>query len=169
MNISKNGIEFLKFVEGFEKFEYPDVEGNPTIGVGHLLTRSELTSGKILIANSTTSAYVKYKNGLTDNQVNDLLLMDVRWCTVAVNGYTKAMLEQYQFDTLISFCFNVGADAYKNSTLLKLLNASDYMAVPGQLKRWNKARQGGQLVVNPGLVNRRKYEIQLWNNEWRAE
>lgn len=169
MQISKAGIEFLKFVEGFKRHEYPDVEGNPTIGVGHLLTRSELMSGKILIASITASTYVKYKDGLTDNQVNDLLAMDIKWADVSVNSYVKVVLEQHHFDTLVSFCFNVGGEAFRNSTLLKFLNAGVYDAIPAQLQRWTKTRVHGKLVDSQGLINRRAYECQLWNNEWRAD
>jgi lysozyme len=61
----------------------------------------------------------------------------------------------------VSFTFNVGASAFKQSTLLKRLNARDFVDVPNQLRRWNKS--GGKKVQ--GLVNRRENEIKLWKGE----
>lgn len=64
---------------------------------------------------------------------------------------------------LISFVFNEGETKFLTSTLLRLLNAGDYAAVPTQLLRWNKETVNGVLVANEGLTNRRKAEIKLWS------
>jgi lysozyme len=42
-----------------------DVAGLPSIGVGHLLTQNEFSSGKILIQDKVA----RYADGLTKNQV----------------------------------------------------------------------------------------------------
>jgi len=96
---------------------------------------------------------------LTDQQALDLLSQDVQPAEKAVNAGVKVALNQNQFDALVSFTFNVGVGAFTSSTLLKVLNQSQYGAVPDQLRRWNKA--GGNVVQ--GLVNRRANEISLWN------
>lgn len=163
MKISKNGLDFIDDVEGREKFEYPDTEGNPTIGVGHLLTRSELTSGKIIIL----GVPVKYKFGLTDTQMDNLLDQDLDLVENAINKLVKVPLTQYQFDSLCSLVLNIGLGAFETSTLLKLLNLSKYGQVPTQMRRWNKSRKNGVLEINKGLVNRREKDISLWINTWR--
>jgi lysozyme len=155
MQMSENGLELLKQWEGFKSKLYKDSAGLPTIGVGHLLTKSELTSGKITINNVA----VDYANGLTDQQILDLLSQDVDPAAAAVTARVKVTLSQNQFDALVSFTFNVGIGAFSGSTLLKVLNQSQYNQVPDQLLRWNKA--GGKVV--PGLTNRRQNEIKLWN------
>jgi len=165
MNVSTTGIDFIDDAEGRAAFEYPDVEGNPTIGIGHLLTRSELTSGKICL----DEQYIKYRNGLTDEQMDNLLLQDLDSVEAVINRLVKVPLAQYQFDALASFTFNVGNGAFAGSTLLRKLRMGLYQEVPTQLRRWNKAREKGKLVVNRGLVNRREADIKLWNNQWRVK
>lgn len=155
MQISANGLELLEQWEGFKPNVYKDSAGLPTIGVGHLLTKSELSSGKIVI-NGTS---VPYSGGLTNQQVLDLLSQDVNPAGQAVNNNVKVTLNQNQFDALVSFTFNVGVGAFTSSTLLKVLNQGQYDQVPTQLLRWT--RSGGQVVQ--GLVNRRQNEIKLWN------
>jgi lysozyme len=157
MQMSSHGLALLKQWEGFESKVYRDSAGLPTIGVGHLLTKSELSSGKI----SINGVPVRYVNGLTDQQVLDLLSQDVQPAQKTVNTNVKVALSPNQFDTLVSFTFNVGVAAFIGSTLLKLLNQAHYAEVPNQLLRWT--RTGGQVVQ--GLVNRRQNEIKLWNGQ----
>ncbi|MEK6299483.1 MAG: lysozyme [Acidobacteriota bacterium] len=155
MQMSAHGLELLEQWEGFKANVYKDSAGLPTIGVGHLLTKSELSSGKIVINGSP----VQYSGGLTDQQVLDLLSQDVNPAGNAVSSNVKVALNQNQFDALVSFTFNVGVGAFTSSTLLKVLNQGQYDQVPTQLLRWTRA--GGQVVQ--GLVNRRQNEINLWN------
>lgn len=164
MKISDIGIDFIDDVEGREKFEYLDTEGNPTIGIGHLLTRSELTSGKIFIEGVGT---IVYRNGLSDFQMDKLLEQDLDSVESIINELVKVPLTQYQFDSLCSLVLNIGNGAFQTSTLLKELNKGFYGKVPTQMRRWNKSRKNGVLMVNPGLVNRREKDIQLWINCWR--
>jgi lysozyme len=155
MQISENGQKKIVAWEGFQPRAYHDAAGKLTIGVGHLLTQSELSSGKIWIQGEA----VRYAAGLSDRQVLDLLAQDLEGAENAVNECVEVELQQNQFDALVSFCFNVGATAFKNSTLLRRLNQGGYEEVPAQLRRWVH----GNGVVLPGLVNRRKNEIDLWN------
>lgn len=157
MQISEPGLELLKQWEGFELKVYKDSAGLPTIGVGHLITKSEQSSGNIVIA----GVPVQYANGLTDQQALDLLSQDVQPAENSVNNGVKVDLNQNQFDALVSFTFNVGVGAFTSSTLLKVLNQGQYDQVPDQLRRWNKA--GGKVVQ--GLVNRRENEVKLWNGQ----
>lgn len=157
MQMSEHGLGLLEKWEGFELNVYKDSAGLPTIGVGHLLTKSELSSGKIVL----NGVPVPYSDGLTNQQVLDLLGQDVKPAELAVNNGVKVALNQNQFDALVSFTFNVGVGAFTSSTLLKVLNQQQYTAVPTQLLRW--VRSGGQVVQ--GLVNRRQNEISLWNGQ----
>lgn len=157
MQMSQHGLELLKQWEGCELKVYNDSAGLPTIGVGHLLTKSELSSGKINI----DGVAVVYANGLTNDQVLALLAQDVKPAEQSVNNGVKVSLNQNQFDALVSFTFNVGGGAFSSSTLLKVLNQGQYDQVPDQLRRWTKS--GGRTVQ--GLVNRRENEIKLWNGD----
>lgn len=155
MRVGPEGRRLFVEWEGFKTSVYKDVVGNPTIGVGHLLTRDELSSGKILI----NCRQVKYANGLTEQQCWELLDQDLGIAEDAVNACVTVPLTQNQFDVLVSFVFNAGVSAFAGSTLLKLLNNMQYDLVPAQLRRWVHS---GRRIIN-GLVNRREKEIELWN------
>ena len=155
MNLSENGLKKIIEWEGFKNNLYRDTAGLPTIGVGHLLKKDELRSGKINIAGTD----VKYANGLTDSQVKDLLRQDLAAREATVRNLVRVPLSQNQFDTLVSFVFNIGRYAFQQSTLLRVLNDGKYHEVPDQLERW--IYSGGK--KEEGLVNRRRNEIALWN------
>lgn len=159
--ISNNGLKFIAKWEGTgpvrdgRYFVYKDVAGLSTVGHGHLLTKDELSSGKITINISS----VRYHEGLSKTQVLQLLDQDVDIAEQAVNFHVTTSISQNQFDVLVSFTFNVGVGAFAKSTLLKRLNHNLYDQVPDQLLRWTRA--GGRKVK--GLVNRRNAEAALWN------
>lgn len=157
MKISQNGKDLLKQWEGISKTVYLDSAGLQTIGCGHLLTRDELTSGKIIINN----AYIKYRNGLSDFEIDQLLDQDLDSAEYAVNTSINVQLTQDQFDALCSFAFNIGTRAFVNSTLRKMINAGIHEDVVRQFRRWTKV--GGRVVS--GLVNRRENEIKLFSSK----
>ena len=63
-------------------------------------------------------------------------------------------LNQKEFDMLVDFAFNVGMGNFKQSTLLKKLNAGDYVGAADEFPKWNK---GGGKVMK-GLQRRRYTE-----------
>lgn len=140
MNISQNGIDLIKRFEGCRLTAYKCPSGVYTIGYGH-------TSG------------VKKGQRITQRQAEAYLREDVAKFENGVNKYVSAPLTQNQFDALVSFCFNCGLTAFKNSTLRKKLNAKDYAGAGKELLRWNKA--GG--VVLDGLKRRRNAEKALFD------
>lgn len=154
MSTSDKGRALLTQWEDKRALSYRDSGGKLTIGVGHLLTKSERASGKILIA----GRYVKYSGGLSDTLIDKLLSADLRARETVIGDSVEVELNQDQYDALVSFVFNVGRSAFKTSKLLRLLNAGDYESVPDQLRRW-KYDDG---KVNQGLVNRRENEVKLW-------
>lgn len=155
MRLSPRGVDHLRAWEGVRYRPYKDVAGLLTIGVGHLLTKSELLSGELNIGGKL----VPYgTDPLSDESVNDLLRQDIVRSESAVASLVKVPLTQGQFDALVSFVFNIGPGAFRKSTLLRELNLGHYDAVPGQLRLWRRA--GGEVVR--GLQNRREAEVALW-------
>ncbi|MBT4650932.1 lysozyme [Candidatus Woesearchaeota archaeon] len=141
-NISGKGLSHIMKWEGFRSLAYRDVAGVWTIGFGH------------------TGPEVKAGMRVSKNEGKRLLAKDIAWAEKAVRNYVKVPLTQGQFDALVSFVYNSGAKAFKDSTLLKKLNKGDYNEAYPELRRWIYA--GGRKVK--GLVNRRKAEIKLWNS-----
>lgn len=141
---------------------YRDAAGFLTVGVGHLITQSERSSGRIEINGQP----VKYTlNGLTTQQVYDLLGQDVGRFEHAVNQAIHVSLAQHQFDALVSFAFNVGACAFKESTLVKEINAGRWENVPAQFMRWTRA--AGKVLK--GLERRRRAEVYVWEHGYDEE
>lgn len=141
---SLDGLEAIKRHEAFSPTPYADQAGHPTIGYGHKLKPGE----------SFTA--------ITEGAALELLAADVRVAEDAVNSVVSVPLAQAQFDALVSFAFNVGAAAFRDSTLVKRLNAGEYAAVPSELARWKYVTQGGVKVVSDGLVARRVAEGQAF-------
>lgn len=157
MRMSEYGRRLLTEWEGGARNKvYQDAAGLPTIGVGHLLTRDELSTGSIVI----DGVKVKYGNGLTDRQIDQLFTQDLAYAESVVNiGLgVDLWLTQNQYDALVSFVLNVGGSAYLNSTLRKLLLKKEYEKIPEQFRRWKHS--GGKVLQ--GLINRREKEIKLF-------
>lgn len=70
---------------------------------------------------------------------------------------------QGQFDAMVSFAYNAGADIDEDkiaeglgdSTLLRLFNAGDFQRAADEFPKWNKGRVNGKRVELPGLTRRR--------------
>lgn len=167
MNISMSGIDLLKNVEGSKNSVYLDSGGAPTIGIGHLLTKSEKSTGCIWIKGDQhkEGRFISFRgNSITDKEVDDILKQDLANVESTIAVAVKVSLTQHQYDALVSFVFNIGNSAFINSTLLKKLNAGSYEEVPNQMRKWiydnNK--------VVKGLMNRREKEVKMWEGRWNA-
>jgi lysozyme len=155
MQLSEDGVQLLRELEGVEYEPYHDSAGLLTVGVGHCLTKDELSSGKILCGDRV----IRWKDGpLSDEEINALLAEDVGWAEAAVETAVHVQLTQNQYDALVCLAYNIGPNAFRQSTLCRILNQHDYASVPAQMARWCHA--GGQVVQ--GLVTRRVREIALW-------
>ncbi|SFD63836.1 lysozyme [Chitinophaga sp. CF118] len=154
MELGDKGTKLIKHFEKCKLAAYQDSKGIWTIGWGNTIYENDLP----------------VKKGDTITQVNaDKLFASITKGFVAdVNKLTKGVvLKQQQFDSLVSFAYNVGSDLNNNgiaeglgdSTLLKLvkLNPKDPTIVSEFLK-WNVA--GGKVL--DGLTRRRKAEAYLY-------
>lgn len=136
LQISPAGVDKLTTREGFSATPYKDTAGNWTIGYGHLIKAGESFSS------------------ITEAEARALLEADLAEAQRAVQRNVAAPVSQNQFDALVSFVYNIGGDAFKNSTLLAKLNAGDVAGAAAEFKRW--IYSGGK--VTDGLVNRRTDE-----------
>jgi lysozyme len=148
--LSKKGAAFIAHFEGFRGQLYNDPVGHCTIGCGHLVHHGPING----------SEPEEFKRGITRARGLELLQDDASTASHEITRSVKVRLSQSQYDALISFAFNVGNGAFRDSTLLKLLNQGDYASVPAQLNRWTKA--GGKTL--PGLVRRRRAEGALFRD-----
>ena len=98
---------------------------------------------------------------ITTQTADELLREDLRWVEDTINESVKVELTQNQYDALASFIYNVGAGAFKKSTMLRKLNDMDYHGASKEFPRWNK---GGGVVLQ-GLVKRRQEEQELFRKD----
>lgn len=155
LSTSENGIEFLIKKEGCILKVYLDSAKLQTIGIGHLITSEEKNTGKIY--------GIPYKNGINKDQAMYIKRQDLNKFEEYVNKYVNSNinLTQNEFDALVSLCFNIGPNAFRNSTLLRRLNSNHSRnLVANEFLKWNKA--GGK-VVN-GLDIRRSEEREIFLN-----
>lgn len=155
LKFSLTGAVELSELEEMRTHAYDDGFGYLTIGVGHVLTQSELSSGKLWISGEP----YRWPDGLNPIEVLQLLEQDITDREEVVSDLVCVPLNQHQFDALVIFVFNVGGTAFAGSTLLKRLNDGQYGQVPAQMRRWIHA--GGKRVE--GLIRRREFTINIWN------
>lgn len=147
MKISPDGLELIKRHEGLRLKAYRCPAGVWTIGYGH-------TRG--------------VKRGMVIAKVHAerFLQEDVVEVEGGVNFLVKVPVAQKQFDALASFAFNTGLDIDKDkipeglgdSTLLRKLNAGDYLGAADEFPKWVYSKR----VKQPGLVARRAEEREMF-------
>jgi lysozyme len=137
--ISDMGLALIKRWEGCRLAAYQCPAGIWTIGYGHTKT-------------------AKPGMKITREQAKLLFKEDLAEFESAVTKLVTVPLSQNQFDSLVSFVYNVGSNALANSTLLALLNRKNYLGAAEQFLRWTKAGN----VTLTGLVQRRKAEYELF-------
>ena len=139
LEFSDAGVEVIKRFEGFSPVPYRDAQGW-SIGYGHFIKPGETFTA------------------ISEAQGRALLKADAKVASDTVSNKVRVPLTQNQFDALVSFTYNVGVNAFANSTLLARLNAGDYSGAAAQFARWNKS-QGEVLAA---LDRRRSNERELF-------
>lgn len=141
MKTSDNGLALIKEFEGFSAKPYRCQAGVPTIGYG----ATYYPDGRRVTMQDRP---------VTEADATAMLRSMLASYEAGVSRYVQVPLTQGQFDALVSFAYNVGLSALKDSTLLRLVNARDYAGAAAQFARWNRA--GGKVL--PGLTRRREAE-----------
>ena len=146
MKISNNGINLIKHFEGLSLKPYLDVVNIPTIGYGSTYYRD----GKKVTLNDKP---------ISQDEANSLLEhIANRDFADKIFPYIKVKVTQNQFDAMVSLAYNIGVGNFSKSTLLKKVNAGDFVSASNEFLRWNKA--GGKELL--GLTKRREREKQLF-------
>jgi len=146
MKVSENCIKLIEHFEGCYLKAYKCPAGVWTIGIGTTLYANGIR--------------VKEGDEITIEQAYQELYDELEQKAETVDSYTRDTIEQYEFDSLCSFAYNVGLSALKNSRLLIKVNANAPEAeISKQFNRWIYG--GGQIL--PGLVRRRLSEAYLYN------
>ena len=144
--ISRVGIILIKHYEqgprgGFASIPYRCSAGFLTIGWGHEILHGE-----------------KFDNPIDEEEAEIILSRDLVIAQRSVCNLIRVPLEDWQYDALVSFTFNLGGGRLQISTLRAVINRGEHMAAPEQFRRW--VYGGGRILK--GLVIRRNQEANLY-------
>lgn len=160
MQLSRHAEALLAKWEGDILHVYHDAAGLATILIGHLLTKSELQQGFVIIKGEK----VDYNQPMTEENSFDLLAQDCSPVQDLINKHCTG-LNQNQFDAFVIFAFNIGDGGFLGSSALKLAQDGKYEDVPDAMRKWNKITVNGEHKVCDGLISRREKEILLWTGK----
>ena len=151
MKLSQNGVNFIKCHEALRLKAYQDSKGVWTIGWGH-------TKG------------VKPGDVITREQAEQFIRGDFAWVERPLNadlvtGRDKPLVTQNEFDALCSLVFNIGSDAYLDSTVRRKIKQGDKMAAARAFKMWVYSEH----KFIQGLANRRADEVRLFLQSGQAD
>lgn len=143
--VSAQGIKLIKHWEGCRLQSYQDEAGKWTIGWGSRFRGN-------------------YPYSISSLQAEQYLREDLRRIAAALNQMILRDVEQWEFDALGSWCFNVGENAAANSTLIRKLNMQEpARIVAAEFLRWNKVTlEDGTKIPKIGLTARRQSERTLF-------
>lgn len=145
MRVSDKFLVLLEQFEGFRECPYLDAGGVPTIGIGttHYPTGVKVRMVDTCIKHDRAVAYVKTDVGYIEDIVNADL----------------PKLSQNQFDALVSFIYNVGTQAFADSTLLRKAKVNpDDPTIALEFAKWVHVKG----KPNSDLVARRHKESELY-------
>ena len=151
MKISQKGIDFIKSHEALRLKAYQDSKGVWTIGWGH-------TKG------------VKPGDVITRAQAEQFIRDDFAWVERTLNadlviGRDNPLVTQNEFDALCSLVFNIGSQAYLDSTVRRKIKQGDKMGAAHAFKLWVYSEH----KFVQGLANRRADEMRLFLQSGAAD
>jgi lysozyme len=142
MKASQKGIDLIKKFEGCQLKAYQCPAGIWTIGYGNTFYED--------------GSKVKQGDVISQERANSLLLNLLSKFEAIVNKNIQAIINQNQFDALVSYVWNTGG----SNTLYSLINTKSSDA---SIRNWFETKYitGGGKVLS-GLVTRREAEADLY-------
>jgi lysozyme len=137
-------IDLISEFEGFSAKPYLCPAGKWTIGFG-----STMWKGKPVTSLTKPITRLEAESGLANNLIGFQKELD---------SYVSAPLNTNENAALLSFIYNIGARKFRESTLLKKLNAGDKKGAADEFLRWNKIGK----KESAGLSRRRIAERELF-------
>jgi lysozyme len=156
MNVSPKAIKMISHHEGVRQNPYKCAAKLWTVGVGHVMFPDQ---GKLKI--DQRDAFTPPQEAMRKysmEEVNEILRLDLARFEKGVATYCPVPLTQGQFDSLVSFSFNVGLGTLQRSTMRQKVLRGDMEGAAEELLKYCMA--GGKILK--GLQNRRLDERALF-------
>jgi len=134
--VTDNCIKLIEHYEQLYLEPYICPAGVWTIGFGHAIKQGE------------------HFSKITKEEAYDLLKKDLLTAENAVCTLIRVPLENWQYDALVDFVFNLGYYSLQRSALRSKLNRGEYYEASLEFDRWVWAK--GRVLR--GLVRRRRTE-----------
>lgn len=144
-----SGEDFIKQWEQLRLIVYGDQNKPPvfTVGWGHAVLPED---------------HLKEGDTITQEQAENFFQGDYQNACDKIDDLCDYDLSEGQSAALVSLCFRIGIGAFRNSTLLKLLNEHKIDDAADEFPKWNKVHINGILTVSQGLTNRGNVERDLF-------
>ncbi len=143
--INDAGLNIVRIDEGLRLDAYRDTAGIATIGYGH--TGPDVHMGMVI----------------SEAQALIFLRADTAHAAQAVfNATHDVPTTDNQFSAMVSLTFNIGAAAFRGSSVLRDHREGEPGAAASAFQMWDKSHVNGRLVVLAGLLRRRKEEAALY-------
>jgi lysozyme len=137
--------DLIKKFEGYKDKAYQDVKGIWTIGFG--------------LTQYPNGLKVQPGDTITPEQGEKYFQQTLQKFAQGVEDSIKTKVNNNQFAALVSLAYNIGLTAFKNSTLLKLVNENpNNPSIQTEFMKW--VYSNGKKVQ--GLVTRRTTESKLY-------
>ena len=146
LTISDEGISLIKRYEGYKITPYRCPAGLYTVGYGHLIGNGLQLPDE-------------WNRTFSLGEIDGLLRTDLARFERGVLRYCTVYITQSQFDSIVSFSFNLGLGVLQRSTLRQKLNRGNYDVASKEFLKYTRA--GGKVLK--GLVRRRQAEYNLFN------
>jgi len=156
MKVSAQALKAIKHHEGTRVRPYRCSALMHTIGVGHVLYPAQ---GKLPL-DQRMGFFLKPEDDRlwSMEEVDGILAADLQRFERGVERFCPVVLTQGQFDSLVSFSFNVGLGTLQRSTLRQKVLRNDMEGAAEELLKY--CMVGGKPLK--GLQNRRRDERALF-------
>jgi lysozyme len=145
--MSQEGLALLKTMEGLSLDAYPD-GGGWSIGYGH--HGNDVYPGM----------------SITQQRADDLLAQDLEKFEQGVERLLTQAAHQEEFDAMVNLAYNIGLNAFADSTLLEHVNEGRHAEAMAEFGKWVYGDDADTPL--PGLVKRREKEAALYRKGGRA-
>ena len=139
--MSEDGLRHLMQSEGFKLKPYLDTRKIPTIAVGNTFYED---GTKVTMQDPE----------LTEKRAIELFRWVLRQFELTVYSNTRDDINQNEFDALVSFCYNIGQQAFKDSTVVRRINARESnKSIESGFMMWRRPKE---------IIPRRMREVELF-------
>ena len=156
MITGEQGIKLIKHFEGCRFNPYLCSAMVWTVGFGHVLYPEQ---NRLPLAERKAYAlHQAHNREWSQEEVDDLLKKDLKRFELGVTRLITVPLKQCEFDSLVSFAFNLGLGTLQRSSVRSKLNRGDKEGAIDTLLKY--CRAGGKVLR--GLERRRAAEANLF-------